>query len=195
MANDSKTICVFLAEGFEEIEAITVVDVLRRAQLPVCTVAVATGTTSASNPPVIAGAHGIPITADTTIEQLDSASIEALVLPGGMPGTTNLQDNATLRELLLQFAREDKPIAAICAAPMVLGHLGILDGRRATIYPGMEAELIGATAVADPVVVDCAITTSRGPATALPFALALVERFRGADVAQEIAAGMVKHHL
>lgn len=195
MANDSKTICVFLAEGFEEIEAITVVDVLRRAQLPVLTVAVATGATEASNPPAITGAHGIPITADTAIEQLDGASIEALVLPGGMPGTTNLQADATLRDLLLQFAREGKPIAAICAAPMVLGHLGILDGHRATIYPGMEAELGNATAVSDSVVVDGAITTSRGPATALPFALALVERFRSADVAREIAAGMVKHHL
>ncbi len=192
MANSSKTICVFLAEGFEEIEAITVVDVLRRAQLPVLTVAVSTGATEASNPPAIAGAHGIPIIADTIIEQLDATSVEALVLPGGMPGTKNLEACAPLRDLLVELASEGKPIAAICAAPMVLGHLGIVDGRRATIYPGMEAELVGATPVAEPVVVDGNITTSRGPATALSFALALVERFCGSDAAQAIASSMVK---
>ena len=192
MSEAAKNVCVFLAEGFEEIEAITVVDVLRRAQLPVVTVAVGTGATSASNPPTIAGAHGIPVTADTTIEQLDAASIEALVLPGGMPGTTNLEGNEKLRELLVQFAHDGKPIAAICAAPMVLGHLGILEGRRATIYPGMEDELVGATPIAEPAVTDGNITTGRGPATALPFALALVERFCGAEIAEGIAAGMVK---
>jgi len=179
-------IYVFLAEGFEEIEALTVVDVLRRAQLPVQTVSVMDNA-------AVVGAHGITVVADTTVAAVDANVAEMLVLPGGMPGTTNLEACEPLCQMLQAFSSENRPISAICAAPMVFGHLGLLKGRQATIYPGMEDELVGATAVQEPVVVDGNITTSRGPATALPFALALVERFCGAETAQSIADGMVKY--
>ena len=185
-------ICVFLAEGFEEIEALTVVDVLRRAELPVQTVAVM-GKADERGKIAVTGAHGIPVVADTFIDAIDADAVDMLVLPGGMPGTTNLEACPPLREMLVRFNEQKRPISAICAAPMVLGHLGLVKGRTATIYPGMEDELVGANATQEPVAVDDNITTSRGPATALPFALALVQRYRGADVAQQIAHGMVKY--
>lgn len=185
-------ICVFLAEGFEEIEALTVVDVLRRAQLPVQTVAVMGSADDAGKVTVI-GAHGIPVVADVFIDAIDPDAVEMLVLPGGMPGTTNLEACEPLCRMLTTFAEQSRPLSAICAAPMVLGHLGLLRGRYATIYPGMESELVEANPMQDAVVVDGNITTSRGPATALPFALALVQRYRGAEEAQRIAQGMVKH--
>ena len=185
-------ICVFLAEEFEEIEALTVVDVLRRAELPVQTVAVM-GEADERGKIAVTGAHGIPVVADTFIDAIDADAVDMLVLPGGMPGTTNLEACPPLREMLVRFNEQKRPISAICAAPMVLGRLGLVKGRTATIYPGMEDELVGANATQEPVAVDDNITTSRGPATALPFALALVQRYRGADVAQQIAHGMVKY--
>ncbi|MBO4365722.1 MAG: DJ-1/PfpI family protein [Eggerthellaceae bacterium] len=185
-------ICVFLAEGFEEIEALTVVDVLRRAQLPVQTVAVMGSADNAGNA-MVTGAHGITVLADTFIDTIDPDAVDMLVLPGGMPGTTNLEACVPPCQMLTTFAEESRPLSAICAAPMVLGHLGLLKGRYATIYPGMEDELVGANPMQDAVVVDGNITTSRGPATALPFALALVERYRGTDAATGIAQGMVKY--
>ena len=179
-------VAVFLAEGFEEIEALTVIDVLRRAEMPVVTVGVFPEKADS-----ITGAHGVAVVPDTHIGELGTDELGMLVLPGGMPGTTNLQASAPLQEALLAFDAAERPIAAICAAPMVLGGLGILEGRSATIYPGMEAELRGARASQDAVVIDGHITTSRGPGTALAFALALASRCRGEQAARTVAEGML----
>ena len=129
-------IAVFLANGFEEIEALAAVDLLRRAGLDVVTVGVGT------NKPV--GAHNIPVTADITEEQLDFAALTAVVLPGGMPGTLNLEKSAVVQKALSVVAEKQLPIGAICAAPSILGHAGLLRGLHATCYPGFEEALNGA---------------------------------------------------
>ena len=175
---------VMLAEGFEEIEALTVVDLLRRAEIDVKTVAL-------SGEPVVKGAHGISVCADIPFAEADLAEAEMVVLPGGMPGTTNLDQDSRLGDALLQRHGQEHLIAAICAAPMVLGHLGILKGRRATIYRGMEAELEGAAHVDEPVVSDGHITTSQGPGTAMEFALQLIRILKGAAVSDEVRDGIL----
>ena len=124
-------ITVFLATGFEEIEAIAPVDIMRRARLDVRTVSI-------YDTPVVSGAHSVPVQADMTLGQVDFSLVELMVLPGGLPGATNLDACAPLREALQKHAGEGKPVAAICAAPLVLGHLGLLRGRKATCYPGVE---------------------------------------------------------
>ena len=146
---------ILLGTGFEEIEALTPVDCLRRAGKTVCTVGIG-GT-------VIKGSHGVPVTADIA----DSAlvlddSVEMIVLPGGMPGTANLDENTRVRELISFCADNDKYIFAICAAPSVLGHMGLLQGRKATCYPGFETELTGAVYCDAPAVQDAKIITGKG---------------------------------
>ena len=178
-------VALFLADGFEEIEALTVVDVLRRAHVDVRTVSVMDGRAA------VTGAHRIPVIADTTLDQIDFDEIGMIVLPGGMPGTTNLEACKPLVDAIRSFDEAELPLCAICAAPMIFGHLGILEGRLATIYPGMEDELKGADVTDADVACDGHIITSRGPATALPFALTIAETICGADVAQQVADGMV----
>ena len=175
---------VMLAEGFEEVEAITVIDVLRRAEVDVRTVAVTEG-------PVVTGAHGIPVTADQGMDPSALKQAELVVLPGGMPGTLNLDASPELDEVLRERAANGQPIAAICAAPMVLAHKGILDGRCATIYPGMEEELAGAVHTEGTVVTDGTIITSKGPGTAMSFALALAAFLKGEQTAEEVRAGLL----
>lgn len=176
---------VFLAEGFEEMEALAVVDILRRAGMPVETVSV----THDKN---VTGSHGITVVADSMIGEVASyADAEWLVLPGGMPGMTNLAACDTLCHLLKVHAEEGKPTAAICASPSVLGKLGLLAGRKATCYPGFEANLLGAAVTGERCTVDGNITTANGPSSAMAFALALVEQSVGKKVAQEVAAGML----
>lgn len=179
-----KQACVFLADGFEEIEGLAVVDVLRRAGVEVTTVSIKKNC-------MVTGRSNITVLADKWYGEMDFAGTDLLVLPGGMPGTTNLRDYAPLRELLCKAYEEKKLLAAICAAPMVFGGMGFLKDRKATIYPGMEEELIGAEAVAEPVVVDGFITTSRGMGTAIPFALSLVEQLLGKEKACEIGKSIV----
>ena len=134
-------IYVHLAKGFEEIEALTCVDLLRRAGLPVETV-------SCDPARTVTGSHGISVEADTLFVSADYDGAEMIVLPGGMPGTTNLRAHEKLCQKIREFAAaEDKKVAAICAAPMILGQLGLLEGKKATIYPGMEEELKGAKTV------------------------------------------------
>ncbi|MCQ2550621.1 MAG: DJ-1/PfpI family protein [Clostridia bacterium] len=158
-------VAIFLADGFEEIEALTAVDLLRRVKIDVRTVGVGSKK--------VRGAHNIYVEADTLIEDLDFNSVDMFVLPGGMPGTNNLKDCTLLREELLKA--KDKWICAICAAPLVLGDLGLLEGRKCTIYPGMEEYLIGGKPKKDSVVIDGNIVTSRGPGKAMDFALTLVD--------------------
>ena len=176
---------VHLAEGFEEIEALTVVDLMRRAQIDVQTVAMGEDKT-------VTGAHGIAVQADILQEEADYSASETLVLPGAMPGTTHLMENETLGREIQNYVQIGRWVAAICAAPMVLGHLGVLEGKQATIYPGMEMHLIGATPIHEQKVVkDGRIITSKGPGTAMDFALALVEELKGKSAADELRGDLV----
>ena len=175
---------VFLADGFEEIEGLTVVDVLRRA-------AIETETVSIMGRKDVHGAHKITVMADRLFEETDIEEADMLVVPGGMKGTLNLKAHEGLREQLLSFDRQKKYIGAICAAPSVLGELGILDGRKACCYPSFEETLKGAEVVWEPAVTDGHITTGRGMGTAIPFALKLTEVLAGAEKAAEVKASIV----
>lgn len=177
---------VFLAEGFEETEAICPVDILRRAGLNVLTVAVADRDAESSSCDVT-GSHGITVTADITAAELDLGETpELVVLPGGMPGAANLEKSAAVREWVLSAARSGAFVGAICAAPMVLGKLGLLEGKSAVCYPGFEKHLSGAKIVDAPVVRDGNIITARGMGAALDFGLALVAALRGDGAAEAI---------
>jgi len=164
-----KTCYIFLAEGFEEVEALTVVDLLRRDRLNVEMVSIADTDT-------VTGSHGITVKTDTKIKDVDIKQAGLLVLPGGMPGTKNLAACGKLTEMLRQFHTTNKRIAAICAAPSVLGQLGLLKGKKAVCYPGYEEQLTGAEILYEEVVTDGNITTSRGLGTAIPFALELIRQ-------------------
>lgn len=178
---------IHLAEGFEEIEALTCADLLRRAGIPAETVAV---TDSAAPSLTVKGAHDIQVTADISIEDACYDSCEMIVLPGGLPGTLNLEKNPVLSDVIDSFNAEGRYIAAICAAPMILGHKGILDGREAVIYPGMEAELGNADIRHDAAVVSGHIITGRGPGCAAEFALRIIEVLRGAEKSEEVRKGL-----
>ena len=176
--------CVFLADGFEEIEGLTVVDILRRA-------GVETRTVSITERRLVTGSHQIPVTADSCIKETDFSEAELLVLPGGMPGTRYLGECRPLTELLLQFFREGRKVAAICAAPSVLGDLGFLKGKKAVCYPGFESRLTGAEVLAVPVVTDGHITTSRGMGTAIAFALELTKRLKDEETAKQVGRSII----
>lgn len=171
---------IFMADGFEEIEGLTVVDLLRRAGIDIWMISIM-GKKS------VKGAHNITIEADEVFEDVDFADGDMLVLPGGMPGTTNLMKHQGLDKLLRDFDKKEKPIAAICAAPTILSSKGMLDGREATCYEGMEAEMSHADIVDAPVVVDGHITTSKGVGTAIDFALSLITNLKGKNEAKKIA--------
>ena len=175
---------VFLADGFEEIEAFTPVDVLRRAGEKVITVSVQNGR-------AVVGSHGVSVQADALMDELDFSDAGYLVLPGGMPGTTHLAECQALGVLLKSHAAQGGRIAAICAAPSVLGGLGLLKGRRYTCYPGCEKPWDGAKKEDERVVVDGDWVTAAGPAMSLPFALNLLERLQGEDKAEAIAEAMI----
>lgn len=177
-------ILVHLAEGFEEVEALTVVDVLRRVDLPAYLVSV-------TGDKMVTGTHGIRVEADYLFEELDYNQCDMIVLPGGLPGATNLRDHKGLCEKIVDFAEERKGLAAICAAPLVLGSLGVLRGKKATIYPGMEDELGGGEPIPFPVVRDMNIITSQGPGTAMRFAIAILSYFKGKEVGDEMAADLL----
>lgn len=181
----TKKVCVFLADGFEEIEGLTVVDLLRRAGVRVTTVSIMGRTT-------IHGAHQIDVQADEVFEEIKSYDeYDMLVLPGGMPGTLHLKEHQGLGETLKQFYAQKKWIAAICAAPIVFGKYGFLQGKKVTSYPGFEEELAGATYVNDAVVVSDFVVTSRGMGTAIPFSLALIETLLGEEKATEIGKSII----
>ena len=179
-----KTIFVFFAEGFEEIEALTPVDVLRRAGLPVQTVSV-------MDEQVVAGAHGVPVLADKMFAEINPEDAEMILLPGGLPGATNLDAHEGLSRMILDFAAAEKPLAAICAAPLVLGNRGLLQGKKATCYPGFETYLQGAEYTAALVEKDGNIITGKGPGAAMEFAFAIVEKYCGIDKVNELKQGMM----
>jgi len=176
-------IYVMLAEGFEEIEALAFVDILRRADIKVETVSV-------DNKDTVKGAHGIEVVADRKISEIDNDGT-GIVLPGGIPGTFNLRDNENVIKLLKEYNASGKYIAAICAAPSVLGGIGILKSKNATCYPSFVKELIGANVSEESVVVDGNIITSRGAGTAHKFALKFVELVKGSNIAMNLKAGML----
>jgi 4-methyl-5(b-hydroxyethyl)-thiazole monophosphate biosynthesis len=179
-----KTSYIFLAAGFEEIEAITVLDVMRRGGMDVKTVSI-------TDSHVVIGAHGIPVSADLLYSKTDFVTPEWLILPGGMPGADNLSKFAPLNTLLINQSTSGK-IAAICAAPaVVLGPLGILDGKEATCYPGFEKGLPNAILRDSPVIALDRLITANGPSAALRFALAIVANSMGEAVAQEVGSGML----
>ena len=179
---------VFLANGFEELEALTVVDLLRRAEIQVKTVSI-------MEDRLVYGSKGVGVEADILFKAGNYETCQMLILPGGMPGTTNLCNHRDLNEDLREFYGKGKPIAAICAAPMVLGRAGLLAGHKATIYQGMEEELAGAQPVDDDVVVSENIITSKGPGTAMDFALTIIEYIKGTQKAEEIAAELLYHRV
>lgn len=180
---------VFLAEGFEEIEALTPVDVLRRAGLDVKMI-------SLTDKLEVRGAHGVLVTADARFEYVDFSDANWLILPGGLPGAQNLYDFEPLRKLLLEHAAQKKNIAAICAAPgLVLGQLGILDDKYATCYPGFEKYFPKANYRKEAVVSLNHIITGNGPASALKFALAIVAADMGLAAADDISNAMMNGKL
>lgn len=180
-------ICVFLADGFEEIEALTVVDLLRRANQEVDMVSI-------SKEEIVIGAHKIEVKADTLYEQVDFSKVEVLVLPGGMPGTTHLGEHKELMECVTKFANEGKWVCAICAAPSLLGRLGLLEGKEAVCYPGFEEQLLGARLSQEKVVRDGNIITSRGMGCAIGFSLEIIQQLCGEEVAQKIKTGIIYGH-
>lgn len=173
------TVYVFLADGFEEIEAFAAVDILRRADVQVQVVSV-------TPDEIVRGSHDIPVLCDKNIENCDFFDAALLLLPGGMPGATTLGESEDLKKLLLNFNAQKKPIAAICAAPMVLGKLGILKGLKATCYPGFEQYLEGAECTGALVEKDGNIITGRGPGAAFAFAFTVVELLLGKEKVSEL---------
>lgn len=178
-------IYVYLAEGFEEVEALTTVDVLRRAGIDVQTVSI-TGSK------MVRGTHGVNVEADILYEETDHLSCEMIVLPGGLPGADYLEAHEGLASHIKCFAGDSsKKLAAICAAPQVFGTCGILEGRKATIYPEMEAHLKGGEATGQNVTVDGNIITGMGPALAMEFALRLTEEIKGKEAAEAVAEDLL----
>lgn len=178
-------VLIFLAEGFEEMEAVTTVDILRRAEINTTTVSI-TGND------MVNGAHNIAIKADILIEDTDFDNADLLVLPGGLPGAHNLANHTLLNDKIKAHYHQRKQLAAICAAPLVYGRLGLLDGETAICYPSFEPELKGATISEDTVVVSGQFITGIGPGVTMDFALEIVKQLKGENVAKEIACGLLK---
>lgn len=177
-------VLVPLADGCEELEAVTIIDLLRRAGVEVTTAGLKPGTVTAS--------RGVQLVPDTTLDAALEADYDMVVLPGGLPGATHLKEDARILALLKKMAAAGKYTAAICAAPMVLAEAGILAGRQATSYPGSLDGVAGVTLRTEAVVQDGKVLTSRGPGTAMDFALALVEVLTGSEKRQQVEAGLVR---
>lgn len=177
-------ILLFLAEGFEEIEAVAPIDVFRRAGIDVTTVSV-------SDKLTVTGAHGIGVNADIIFEKADLSGDFLIYLPGGMPGTTNLDNHTGLKKLIEKQAAKGATIAAICAAPSILGKMGLLKEKEAICYPGFESFLTDAKISSSTIVKSGNILTAKGPGVAIPFALKIVEELKGEDTAQQVANAMI----
>ena len=177
-------IAVFFANGYEEIEALTVVDLTRRAGIE-------TWMVSVTEEKKVTGSHGIEVTMDKVLKEVDFEEVEMIVLPGGMPGTLNLEACKPLMEKVKEFDEKGKYISAICAAPTIFGHLGLLNGKKACCYPGMEQDLEKAEVVYDSTAVANHILTSRGMGTAIDFGLRIISVFHGNEAAEEMAKKIV----
>ena len=181
-------IYIFLATGFETIEALGAVDVFRRAGLPVTTVSV-------TGEQAVMSSHQVPIVADALFDEVDFGDAALLYLPGGMPGAANLQAHNGLTQLIQKHYDAGLPLAAICAAPMVYGQMGLLDGLDATCYPGFEGTLLGATPTGELVVHDGQFFLGKGPAAVLELAFTIVAHFCGEEKAEEVRDGMLYNEL
>ena len=174
----------FLANGFEDIEALAPVDILRRGGVEVKTVSI-------SNSLMVKSAHGITVKADLLFDEVDDFDADILMLPGGMPGAANLNLHEGLRKLLVKQNENGKRLGAICAAPMVLGSVGVLKGKRATCYPGFEKRLTGAECTGELCTIDGNITTGKGPAAAFIYGFTLLEQLTSIAIAKEVKDGML----
>ena len=175
--NHNNSSLIFLVTGFEEIEALVTIDILRRGGVDIQSV-------SLTGDRTVAGGHQISVVTDCLFEDADFANAQMLILPGG---TVKINEHDGLKREILAFARQGKPVAAICAAPMVFGGLGLLRDKKATCYPGYEKYLVGAHFTESPVAVDGNITTGRAAGYTIEFALELLSQLRGKDVADEVA--------
>jgi 4-methyl-5(b-hydroxyethyl)-thiazole monophosphate biosynthesis len=187
---DMAKVFQFMANGFEDIEALIPVDVLRRGGVDIKTVSI-------YDTNIVESAHGVQMVTDLTFEEAEPMLKDAdlLMLPGGMPGATNLNEHEGLKKALVAQAEAGKMVSAICAAPLVLGGLGILKGKRATCYPGFEQTLEGAEYTEDLWTIDGNIITGEGPAAALPYAYSLLAMLVSEEAAREVAEGMRYIHL
>lgn len=177
-------IAIFFATGFEEIEALTVVDILRRAGETVQMVSI-TGEKG------VTSSHDVTVEMDLLFSDVDFTTLDVLVLPGGMPGTKNLEAFAPLMEQVDAFVKAGKLVTAICAAPSILGHRGHLKGKKACSFPSFEDHLEGADVVKEPAVIDGNIITGRGMGAAIPFGLAILEKLQGKEAAEAMAEKIV----
>ena len=175
---------IFMADGCEEIEGLTVVDLVRRAGIEIEMISV-------SGEKNVTGSHKIAFQTDVSRADADFASYDGIVLPGGMPGTTHLMEDDTVNRVIKEFATSGKLVAAICAAPSVLGNAGLLEGKKATCYPGVEGKLTGADFVTDPVTKDGNIITSRGLGTAIEFAAEIVAYLLDESAAKSLKESVV----
>lgn len=179
-----KTALILLATGFEETEAVTIIDVLRRAHVEI--------TSASLDDLLVEGAHAIKIMADNALVDVQEQIFDAIILPGGMGGTNNLLASEDVRALLEKHSAQGSIVSAICAAPLVLEKAGLLAGKRATIFPGLEDKLVSSVQVTGDIVVsDGEIITSKGPGTAMEFALHLVEKLAGRMMADQVADGLL----
>lgn len=179
-----KSVFVFFAEGSEELEALAVVDILRRSGLE-------TPIVSITSNKLVSGAHGIKVEADLLIEEADFSNALMLILPGGLPGAFNLAKHSLLNEVILNHYNAGKKLAAICAAPLVYGRLGLLKGVKSTCYPGFENHLEGAIYTAALVEKDGQFITGKGPAAAFEFGYAIVTDILGSECAMSVRSGML----
>ena len=177
-------LAIFMVEGCEEIEGLTVVDILRRAKIDIDMISIA-------DTEYVTSSHRVTFKTDKKLSETDLNEYDGVILPGGMPGTEHLRENAKVIETVQTFYEKGKLVAAICAAPTVFGTAGILNGKTATCYPGMEDGLTGATHSLDHVVVDKNIITSRGLGTALEFGLAILQYLTDKDTADAMAKKIV----
>ena len=175
---------IFLAEGFEESEALLPLDILRRGGIDAITVSV-------TSDKIVKSSHGVQIVADATMEEITAADVQMIILPGGLPGATNLDVCAALDKMIMDFAAQGKPMAAICAAPMVYGKRGLLKGKKATCYPGFDKYLDGAEYTGNLVEKVDNFILGKGPAAAAEFGFSILEKLAGLEKADEVRKGML----
>lgn len=173
---------IFLADGFEECEAIAPIDILRRAEIEVLTVGIGSE--------AVTGSHGITVQCDIEESEAVFDNLEGIILPGGMPGTLNLENNKTVQRFIDYSAQNNLLIAAICAAPSILGHKNLLNGKKATCFTGFEKELLGACVSSEPVVCDRNIITAYGAGAAFDFGFKILSAIKGNDIAEALKKQM-----
>ena len=177
-------IMIFFATGYEEVEALTVVDILRRAGEDITMVSI-------TDERRVTSSHGVEVTMDRILSEVNFDEADVIVLPGGMPGTKNLEACETLMEQVDAFVKSGKIVAAVCAAPSILGHRGHLKGKKACSFPSMESQLEGAEVKQAPAVKDGNIITGRGMGAAIPFGLAILEKLQGKEAAEAMGKKIV----